>query len=42
MAAQDSLSLLPKDTLNDWIKDPVLGFAQWIGPVGAKLRFHDI
>lgn len=31
MAAQDSLSLLPKDTLNDWIKDPVLGFAQWIG-----------
>ena len=25
-----SLSLLPKDTLDDWLDDPVRGFAQWI------------
>ena len=26
-----TLSLLPKDTLKDWLDDPVLAFAQWIG-----------
>lgn len=26
-----TLSLLPKDTLDDWLDDPVRGFAQWIG-----------
>ncbi len=31
MPNYNSLSLLPKDTLDDWIADPVAGFAQWIG-----------
>lgn len=31
MPNYNSLSLLPKDTLDDWIADPVSGFAQWIG-----------
>lgn len=31
MRNNPSLSLLPKDTLDDWLDDPVRGFAQWIG-----------
>ena len=30
MRNNPSLSLLPKDTLDDWLDDPVRGFAQWI------------
>ena len=31
MSNHSSLSLLPNDTLDDWIDDPVVGFAHWIG-----------
>lgn len=31
MSNHSSLSLLPNDTLDDWIDDPVVGFAHWLG-----------